>query len=52
MYRLLKNIYGIDRTDMILRVSDNAYIPNDSGNCDWQVYQEWLALGNIPEASI
>lgn len=50
MYKLLKKD-GIDRTDMILRVADNAYIPNDLGNRDWIAYQAWLADGNSPLAS-
>jgi hypothetical protein len=28
---------------------DGAIIPNDPGNKDWIAYQEWLALGNIPD---
>ena len=33
--------------DSILR-SDNAIVPKGN-NGDWQIYQEWLAEGNIPE---
>ena len=32
----------------ILRLPDNAYIPNDPDNTDWQAYQEWLSEGNTP----
>ena len=32
----------------IKRLPDNASIPNDLSNTDWQAYQEWLAQGNIP----
>ena len=32
----------------ILRLPDNAQIPNDPDNVDWQAYQEWLAAGNTP----
>ena len=32
----------------ILRLPDNATIPNDDQNTDWQQYQVWLAAGNTP----
>jgi len=32
----------------ILRLPDNAWIPNNPENTDWQAYQVWLAQGNIP----
>jgi Fe-S-cluster-containing dehydrogenase component len=32
----------------IKRLPDNASIPNDLSNTDWQAYQEWLAQGNTP----
>ena len=32
----------------IKRLPDEAYIPNDPENTDWQAYQEWLAAGNTP----
>lgn len=51
MYKLLKDMNGVNRTDMILRISDNAFIPNDLGNRDWIVYQAWLTQGNIPEVA-
>lgn len=42
MYKL---IHG---TSTVLRLTDNAGIPADSGNTDYRKYQEWLAKGNIP----
>jgi putative heme iron utilization protein len=34
--------------DVIRRLPDNAFIPNDPANTDWQAYQEWLTQGNTP----
>jgi hypothetical protein len=39
----------VTNSDGVLRVEDNAYIPNDGGNRDWQEYQDWLAAGNTPD---
>ena len=35
-------------TQQIKRLPDNAFIPNDPDNTDWQAYQTWLAEGNTP----
>jgi hypothetical protein len=35
-------------TNQILRLSDNAFIPANSDNSDYQEYLEWLAEGNSP----
>jgi len=49
MYKQTKTIEGQIRNDQIQRTSDNAYIPFDPANVDFQQYQKWLAEGNTPE---
>ena len=47
MYKKLPDtIYG--ETKAILRLSDNAYIPFDPDNTDYQAYLKWLEEGNTP----
>jgi hypothetical protein len=48
MYQLILNPRTGELMDGILRVADDAFIPNDPENTDWQAYQEWLAAGNVP----
>ena len=38
-----------ESTKSIIRLSDNATIPFDEANRDYQEYLEWLAKGNTPE---
>ena len=47
MYKLYLN----DRTNepcMVQRLSDNAYIPFDPANTDYQAFLAWIAEGNTP----
>jgi hypothetical protein len=48
MYKLDKpNLNG--ETKMVQRLSDNAFIPFDEANTDYQEYLKWLAEGNEPQ---
>lgn len=33
----------------ILRTADNAFVPDDNRNLDWQQYQLWLEAGGKPD---
>ena len=35
--------------DCIFRIADNAWIPFDEANTDYQEYLKWLAEGNTPQ---
>ena len=37
--------------DTIIRIADNAAIPKDEGNTDYQDYLAWVAEGNTAEAA-
>ena len=47
MYKLYKNMYG-DLAQSVIRLSDNANIPFDPANTDYQAYLAWVAEGNTP----
>jgi hypothetical protein len=47
-YQLMTDpILGTART--VLRVEDNAFIPFDPANRDYQEYLAWLEAGNEPD---
>jgi len=49
MYKLLPtDILTNEPAQCIKRLSDNAFIPFDPANTDYQEYLEWLAEGNEP----
>jgi hypothetical protein len=51
MYKLvsIKDMYiQKEIRKAIVRIDDNAWIPNDPDNTDYQAYLKWLDEGNTP----
>jgi len=46
---MYKEIKIDNKISSINRISDNATIPLDPANTDYQKYLQWLAEGNEPE---
>jgi hypothetical protein len=49
MYKQCKDSFGNISTTCVKRLSDNAFVPLDEQNTDYQEYLKWLAEGNTPE---
>ncbi len=45
MYKLKNTLSG---SQIVIRLSDNANIPMDGQNSDYQAYLKWVSEGNTP----
>ena len=45
MYKLFNSPLG---QSFVIRLTDNAFIPFDPDNTDYQAYLKWVAEGNEP----
>lgn len=48
MYKLLPDTI-MGAAACVKRIADNAFIPFDPANTDYQEYLKWLEEGNTPE---
>jgi hypothetical protein len=46
---MYKTVLFYGQNTGVLRLSDNAFIPFDPDNTDYQSYLKWVAEGNTPE---
>ena len=48
-YKLIRPVVTGDPINSVMRLSDEASIPFDEANTDYQEYLEWVAKGNTPD---
>jgi len=47
MYKLINAPFS-NIANAVIRLNDNAFIPFDPANTDYQAYLKWIAEGNTP----
>lgn len=48
MYKQINPMYQGQAEQAVQRTTDNAFIPFDPANTDYQQYLKWLEEGNTP----
>lgn len=48
MYKLTQPIFPGAAHNTVIRLLDNAFIPFDPANTDYQAYLQWLSEGHQP----
>ena len=48
MYKLTQKHPVTDKVESVKRLSDNAFIPFDPANTDYQAFLRWCEEGNEP----
>ena len=51
MYKLQAPIFPNTTSNVVIRMSDNAFIPFAEDNTDYQADLAWVAEGNTPESA-
>lgn len=51
MYKLIPPIFPYTESNFVLRIADNASIPFDPANTDYQQFKKHLAEGNELQAA-
>jgi len=49
MYQQINPMFDGQPARCVKRLSDNAFIPFDPANTDYQEYLKWVAEGGVPE---